>query len=207
MNSTEPVRGSDTEAFAESTPFALPSNVYLTDRDRISGGELTADTLPIVCIAQVKWIEPRKQVKEDWIRKLVAKNEVEGENRRLEKQNATERDRLFHTRIEGLWVDVVTELESTIRQFNQICPPKANVSFKRERFSFTASKERTDSSFNILSVRLDVETKQILSFQRSNTFFEVKVAGDDLYVVRPDGTRIGTADLAKEILSELFLTP
>jgi hypothetical protein len=145
-------------------------------------------------------------VKEDWIRRLIEQSELEGEDRRLQEQNTTQRETQCHERIEGLWAGVVAELESAIQSFNEISPPDGRVSFRQERFDFTARKEKTRSPYNILCVRLDVETNQILSFQRSNSFYEVKIAAADLYVTRPNGSRIDKAGLAKELLSELFLT-
>ena len=146
-------------------------------------------------------------MKEDWIRELVKQRDLEGEDRRLKAQNTTQRERQFHDGIEGLWAAVVAELESAIQSFNEISPPDGRVTFSQEQFDFAAKKEKARSPFNILCVRLDVETKQILSFQRLNSVYEVKTTADGLHVMRPDGSRIDKADLAEELLSELFLTP
>jgi len=146
-------------------------------------------------------------VKEDWIRKLFEHHELEGKDRRRKAQKTTQRERQFHEGIEGLWADVVAELESAIHSFNEISPPDGRVTFGKAQFDFTAKKEKARSPFNILCVRLDVETKQILSFQRLNSVYEVKTTADGLHVMRPNGSRIDKADFAEEILSELFLTP
>ena len=146
-------------------------------------------------------------MKEDWIRKLFEHRELEGEDQQLKAQDTTQRERQFHEGIEGLWADVVAEFESAIHSFNEISPPDGRVTFGQEQFGFTAKKGKARSPFNILCVRLDVETKQILSFQRLNSVYEVKTTADGLHVMRPNGSRIDEADLAEEILSELFLTP
>ena len=146
-------------------------------------------------------------MKKDWIRKLFEHHELVGEDRGRKAQNATQRERQFQEGIEGLWADVVAEFESAIHSFNEISPPDGRVTFRQEQFDFTAKKEKARSPFNILCVRLDVETKQILSFQRLNAVYEVKTTADGLHMIRPNGSRIDEADLAEEILSELFLTP
>ena len=146
-------------------------------------------------------------MKDNWVRTLLEQGELEVEDRRLLEERMKREASRLHEQIEGLWAEVVAELESAIKSYNQIGPPDMRVTFSQEQFDFTAKKETASSPHNILCVRLDIPTKQILSFQRSNSYYEIKTSDDELQLLRPDGSRIDPTSLAEELLSELFLTP